>query len=52
MLGEEVGGDADRARAADGLDRGDALLARGRMLVAEDQLLHALAIAGMPSMGR
>ena len=48
VLGKEIGGDADRSRAADGLDRRDALLGKRRMHGAEDELLHALAIERMP----
>jgi hypothetical protein len=47
VLGQEVGCDAHGPRAADGLDRCDALVCESRMSRTEDELLHAFAIERM-----
>ncbi len=41
---QEVRGDADRSRAAERLDGGDALLLHGRVIGAEHEFLHGLAV--------
>jgi hypothetical protein len=43
---EEIGPDLQAARAAEGLHGGDAAVAHGRALRAEDEALHGLVVGG------